>query len=198
MKRVVAVTGGIACGKSTVALTLQKLGCAVLDTDEVAHRLESSGGAAVPVLAEAFGKTVIAADGAIDRRRLGALVFADSSARERLDSILHPMIEDKVREWLSVQSDDSVCVVLVPLLFESKFDKSIEWDAVIAVVCSEDEQVRRVCSRGFDENEARARISAQMPCREKAARSDYTIWNDGTLAALEEETEKAYKAVCSC
>lgn len=195
MKRVVAVTGGIACGKSTVALTLGELGCEVLDTDDVAHDLESAGGEATPLLAAAFGDAVIGAGGAVDRRKLGAVVFSDPAALERLNSIIHPLIDARVRQWIASRRENAVCAVLVPLLFESEFDVKFKWDAIVAVVCSEEEQVRRVCARGFREDEARARIAAQMPCEEKAARADFAIRNNGTIADLRAEVEKVFNAI---
>lgn len=192
-----AVTGGIACGKSTVAKYLVDLGCRVLDTDEVAHRLESADGRATLELVRAFGPDVLAADGSIDRRKLGLRVFSDAEALKRLNAIMHPMIIEEVGAWIDASPEGSVNAVLVPLLFESKFDLFFEWDAVVAVICSEDEQVRRVCLRGFNEDEARARIKSQMSCVEKASRADYVIENDGGLAALREKVADVFHAITS-
>ena len=191
----IAVTGGIACGKSTVARMLGRFGGEVLDTDAVAHVLEGPGGAAVPIVAEAFGCGVVAADGSVDRRRLGDLVFGDAAALARLNAILHPMIASEVGDWLEEATAAPFKAVLVPLLYEAGFDTKVRWDKVLAVVCSESEQIRRLKGRGFNESEARMRIAAQMPCAEKAARADCVIWNDADLRTLEGEVERALKSL---
>ena len=191
----IAVTGGIACGKSTVARMLEKAGCAVLDTDDVTHGLEGPGGAAVPLIAEAFGEGVIAPDGSVNRRKLGEVVFSNPACLARLNSILHPLVAKEVDRWLEDQTECIAKVVLVPLLYEAGFDQSVKWNAVLAVVCSEKEQIRRIIGRGFNEEEAFARIRAQIPCAEKAARADYAIWNDADIGALEDEVDKFLKKV---
>ena len=190
----IAVTGGIACGKSTVARMLERRGGEVLDTDDVAHDLEGPGGAAVPEIARAFGQSVVASDGSIDRRRLGGLVFGDATALARLNAILHPMIAFEVDAWLEKETDAPFKAVLVPLLYEAGFDTKVRWDRVLAVVCSESEQIRRLKGRGFNETEAEKRIAAQMPCAEKAARADCVIWNDADMRTLEGEVDKALKS----
>ncbi len=191
----IAVTGGIACGKSTVARILERLGGEILDTDDVAHSLEAPGGAAVAEIAKAFGNGVIAADGAVDRRKLGAVVFGDGAALAKLNSILHPLIADVVDDWMGRGTEARFKAVLVPLLYEAGFDRTVAWDKVLAVVCSEEEQIRRLRGRGFNEDEARRRIAAQMPCAEKAARADCVIWNDADIRTLEDEVERALKTL---
>ena len=191
----IAVTGGIACGKSTVALMLEKAGCAVLDTDCVTHDLEAPGGAAVPQIRKAFGEAVIAPDGSVNRRKLGEIVFADNARLAELNAILHPLVAGVVDEWLEEEANCVAKAVLVPLLYEAGFDKTVKWDAVLAVVCSEKEQVRRIIGRGFSEEEALARVCAQMPCAEKAARADHVIWNDADISALEDEVGKFIKKI---
>ncbi len=172
---------------------LERHGGEVLDTDDVTHLLEGSGGGAVAEIARTFGSGVIASDGSVDRRKLGALVFGDSAALERLNAILHPLIAAEVDTWLSRGSRAPFKAVLVPLLYEAGFDSKVAWDKVLAVVCSEAEQMRRLKGRGFNEEEARKRIASQMPCAEKAARADCVIWNDADLRTLEGEVDKAVK-----
>ena len=191
----IAVTGGIACGKSTVARMLERHGGEVLDTDDVAHVLEGPGGAAVPEIARVFGSDVVAADGSVDRRKLGGLVFGDEAALARLNAILHPMIASEVDVWLEKETAAPFKAVLVPLLYEAGFDTKVQWDKVMAVVCSETEQIRRLKGRGFNEAEARKRIASQMPCAEKAARADCVIWNDADMRTLEGEVDRALKSL---
>ncbi len=189
--RRIAVTGGIACGKSTVARMLERLGGEILDTDDVTHSLEAPGGAAVPEIVRAFGADILSDDGSVDRRKLGSIVFADVTALSRLNAILHPLIADSVGTWLEKETTAPFKAVMVPLLYEAGFDRTTNWDKVLAVVCSEKEQVRRLKGRGFSEAEARRRIAAQMSCAEKAARADCVIWNDADLPTLEGEVKKA-------
>ncbi len=193
--RRIAVTGGIACGKSTVARILEQHGGEILDTDFVTHSLEAFGGAAVPEIVNVFGLGVLGADGAVDRRKLGACVFSDASALARLNAILHPLIAEAVGNWLEKETTAPFKAVLVPLLYEAGFDRMAGWDKVLAVVCSQEEQIRRLKGRGLNEDEAKARIAAQMPCAEKASRADYVIRNDGDILALEGEVEKALKSL---
>lgn len=193
--RRIAVTGGIACGKSTVARMLERLGGEILDTDDVTHSLEAPGGAAVPEIVRAFGEEVLAADGSVDRRKLGGRVFGDASALEKLNAILHPLIAKTVDDWLARETSAPFKAVLVPLLYEAGFDRKTCWDKVLAVVCSEEEQVRRLKGRGFNEDEARRRMAVQMPCAEKAARADCVIWNDADIPTLEGEVEKALRSL---
>lgn len=194
---VFAVTGGIACGKSTMARFLAEAGCLVLDTDEVVHRLQGPGGAAVAPLTERFGKEVVADDGSIDRAALARIVFADAAALKSLEALVHPLVDREVGRWLAADGGGRPKAVLVPLLFEAGYDKKFKWDAVVAVVCPTEEQMRRLKGRGLNDSEARARILAQMPCDEKRRLADFTVENGGTVAELREETLKVLRSVNS-
>ena len=190
-----AVTGGIACGKSAFAGYLREFGVEIFDTDDAAHDLEAPGGAAVAPLAAAFGSDVVGSDGGIDRRALGRKVFSDAEALGRLNALLHPLIRDRLDAWRS-SGPSAECVAraaLVPLLFEVGWGIR-DWDAVVCVACSPREQLRRLMARGFDEEEARRRVAAQWPVEEKARHSDIVIHNDGDLAELR---EKARETVAS-
>lgn len=105
------------------------------------------------------------------------------------------MIASEVDNWLEKATPAPFKAVLVPLLYEAGFDTKVRWDKVMAVVCSESEQIRRLKGRGFNEEEARRRIAAQMSCAEKAARADCVIWNDADMRTLEGEVEKAVKSL---
>lgn len=204
-----AVTGGIACGKSTVARMLPEFGGDVLDTDDVTHALQAPGGAAVGPIAKAFGASVLNAEGGVDRRRLAPLVFADPSALALLNSIVHPLVLAHVRSWLGLDSpvqsapfpahrhppSTRFLAVLVPLLFEASLDAALPWSATLCVVCSEKEQIRRLRGRGLSEDAAQARIAAQLSCAEKAARSDVTIYNDGSLEELRSSLAEALRTL---
>jgi len=180
MKRI-ALTGGIACGKSTLAGFLSNCGCDVLDTDALVHALEAPGGAAVAPIVAAFGPDMLAADGGIDRRRLGQRVFADEDARLRLNGIVHPLVRSELSRWLATPGDHPK-VAVIPLLFEAGWAE--DWDAVVCVACAETEQLRRLLARGLLHAAALARIAAQLPLAEKMRRASHVVWNDGDMDAL--------------
>lgn len=189
---VVGLTGGICSGKSTVAEMFRRLGATVIDADQVAHELVDPDQPLFEAVASAFGAEIVGADGRIDRRRLGAIVFADPKARERLEAILHPaIIEECERRIRQVEiSGTVICLVDAALLIESGW--YARFDAVILVEASEAVQLDRLAgTRGLSRDEAMQRIRSQMPQGEKRRYTRYVIGNDGSL----EETERQVKAV---
>lgn len=173
----VALTGGIACGKSMAERAFARLGCRVLDADAVTRELEGPGGAAVEGIVARFGAGVRAADGGIDRARLGALVFADAGARRDLEAIVLPLVRERVRAWLAGARAGEISVFSAATLFEQGWERG--WDGVVCVWASVGTQVRRMmAARGMDEAAARARLAAQMDAGEKARRADWVLRND--------------------
>ena len=191
-----AITGGIACGKSTVAAWLPRWGGCVLDADAVVHALEAPGGAAVDPIRDAFGPGVVQAGGAVDRVALGRRVFRDPAALALLNGLVHPLVQQRIEAWLAEPVAPGVRfrAVVIPLLFETGWSTA-GWDAVVAIVCDEAEQIRRLRGRGMSAAEARQRLAAQMSCAEKARRADYAIWNNGTVEALQEAVERLFQAL---
>ena len=186
-----ALTGGIACGKSTVTDSWRNLGAETLDADDVVHGLLAPGGEAVEAVVRAFGPEVRAADGGIDRERLGRLVFGDAEARRRLEAMLHPAVIRRMREWAAeIRRSGRFGVAAIPLLFEAGMEK--DWDAVVCVASDEQAMMERLAKRGLSPEEARARIASQWPVREKAARADRVIENNGSLADLERQSVAAW------
>ena len=178
------MTGGIACGKSTVADFWRQWGAEVLDADHVAHALIAPGGECAEAVAREFGARVRAATGGIDRTALGAVVFADPAARERLNRLLHPAVIRRMRAWADgIRREGRIGVAVVPLLFEAGMEK--EWDAVVCVAADEKTMLERLAARGLSPAEAKARIASQWPVREKRTRADRVIENNGSLAELE-------------
>jgi len=186
MKRI-ALTGGIACGKSVLAGFLAECGCDVLEADALVHALEAPGGAAVTSIVAAFGPDMRAADGGIDRCRLGQKVFADEAARLRLNGIVHPLVKEALTRWLATPGNHPK-VAVIPLLFEVGWD--VGWNVVVCVACAEAEQMRRLQARGWSEVAAHARIAAQLPLADKVWRADCVVWNDGNLDALRREASR--------
>jgi len=191
MKRI-AVTGGIACGKSTFAELLGQLGCDVWDADAAVHVLEAPGGAGVGPIVDTFGKLVRAPDGGIDRQKLGQLVFSDAPARARLNAILHPLAHVAMRQWM-LNSKKELRVAVVPLFFEAGWDAD-GWDLVVCVACRIEEQERRLMARGFSKRDAQERMAAQMPLQDKISRSDCVVWNDSSIEALRQNAKQWMQA----
>jgi dephospho-CoA kinase len=188
----VGLTGGIACGKSHVLGRLREAGCHTLDLDRVAHEVMAPGGPAHAPVAEAFGRDVLDAEGRIDRRRLGARVFADAAARARLNAIVHPCVRaEEARRVASVAGEPGgVFVTDAALLVEAGLH--LRFDRLVVVHCSEEEQLRRLTRRdGLDIEAARARIRSQMPVAEKRAFAHLTVDSSGRP----EDTDRASAAL---
>ena len=178
------MTGGIACGKSTVADFWRRWGAEVLDADHVAHALIAPGGECVEAVVQAFGERVRAAEGGVDRRVLGSIVFADAAAREKLNALVHPAVIRRMQAWAEeIRREGRIGVAVVPLLFEAGMEKG--WDAVVCVASGEQTMLERLEQRGLSPREAKERMASQWPVREKMARVDHGIENNGSLAELE-------------
>jgi len=187
----VAITGGIACGKSLFSHYLCQLGVDVLDADDVVHRLEAPKGEAVSAVISLFGESVRGLDGGIDRAALGELIFNNAADRERLNRVVHPLVKLAFKAWLA-EPGRKIKAAVIPLLFEVGWDA--EWDVIICVVASAPVQMERLMrGRGLSEEQARQRIAAQMPVAEKAARSHLVIHNDADAEALAQEAAKVYR-----
>jgi dephospho-CoA kinase len=183
----VALTGGIATGKSYVLDRIRRSGVPCLDADELAHDVTRAGTEAARAIARRFGDRMLDATGAVDRAALGAIVFADADARRSLEAIVHPVVYRAIGEWLrALERAEDVClaVVDVPLLYET--GRATDFDRVIATVCPRAVQIARLLSRGLTREEAERRLEAQLPADEKAARADFAIATGGTF----EETDR--------
>lgn len=188
----VALTGGLAAGKSTVERILEREGAMVLDTDRVAHRLLRRGGPAFDAVVEAFGTDILDASGEVDRGRLGERVFADPARLGTLNALVHPGVRREVATWLEEQGRAGRdAVVSVPLLFEAGMEQG--WDAVVCVVAPLEQVRERLRGRGLSDAQAEARLAAQWPMDEKARRSDLVIENAGTLEELTEAVERMWR-----
>lgn len=188
----IALTGGIACGKSAVADLFRQWGAEVVDADAVVHALLAPGGACVAAVLQEFSSELRTPAGGIDRAKLGAVVFADPAARRRLEALVHPPVIAQLRAWAAeIRRTGRRGVAVVPLLYETGLEK--DWDAVVCVTAGEPTVLARLAQRGFAEAEARARIASQQPVAEKAARADVVIENNGSLAELEEKSRAVWK-----
>lgn len=187
----VALTGGIATGKSHVLNEFRKRGVPCLDADELAHGVTTAGTEATAQIAERFGGEVLDSSGAVDRYKLGAIVFADSAARRALEEIVHPAVYRAIAAGMRAFEllDRSPFVIVdIPLLYET--GHSSDFDRVIATVCPRRVQIERLKERGFSETEAEQRLAAQMSADEKALRADYIIQTDGTIASTNAQVDR--------
>jgi dephospho-CoA kinase len=196
MTWIVGLTGGIGSGKSAVADLFAGLGATIVDADAISHELTRSGGNAIAGLRKLFGEDCIGADGAMDRAWMRRLVFTEPAARQRLESLLHPMIREESRRRLD-GATGPYAVHVVPLLIESP-DYRQRVQRVAVVDCPEDVQVERVVRRnGLDPQEVRRIIAAQIPRAERLAAADDVIDNGGALAALQPQVETLHERYCA-
>ena len=187
----VALTGGIATGKSHVLERLRERGVPCLDADALAHGVMAAGTEATRAIAARFGPDVVAKDGAVDRTKLGPLVFADPAARRALEAIVHPAVYRAITAGLralELTESPRVAVVDIPLLYET--GDASDFDAVIATVCPPELQMARLFERGMSEAEARQRLAAQLPAAEKAGRANYVIDTSGTFERTDEQLQR--------
>jgi len=186
----IAVTGGIACGKSLVGSFLSEEGMAVCDADDLAHSVMASGNAVYGEVVGFFGNGILGSDAGIDRQKLAARVFSNSQELAALNAIVHPAVKKAWLDWLDrmAKSGGRFGVVLVPLLYEA--DEGAGWDAVICVSAPEEMQLQRLIERGLSRRDAGIRISAQAGLSEKMRLADYVIMNDGTKDLLKQQVKK--------
>jgi dephospho-CoA kinase len=179
--KIIGLTGGVGMGKSTAAGFLLQSGVHVVDTDEIARQLVQPGQPALEEIRKQFTPSMIAPDGTLDRHQLAHLVFSDTSALRRLESILHPRIREawqsQVAGWRA--EGCSVAAVVIPLLFETQAEKM--FDQIICAACSPDSQHARLRSRGWSDFQIRQRMAAQLPVDQKMARSQFVVWTEGSL-----------------
>ena len=193
----VGLTGGIGCGKSTVARLFEEQGAVIIDTDAIAHQLTQPGGQAIAAIRSAFGTDYITTTGALDRIRMRQLVFADADARHQLENILHPLILDLCKAQLLAQTCAPYVILMAPLLLECPaFLQLVQ--RILLVNCTENNQISRVRQRSqLDESEIRAIIALQLPRAESLARADDIIQNDGVCDALNNQVATLHKQYLS-
>ena len=182
---IVGVTGGIGSGKTTLADALAQKGACVVDTDQIAHALTAPHGQAIAQIKAAFGGEVIDAHGALDRAAMRRRVFAAPAERQRLESILHPLIRaESLRRC--VQAESPYVLLLIPLLAETRAGSAYAFlDRVLVVDCDEATQISRVMRRnGMNEAEVRAILSAQVSRAERNALADDVVLNNGAWESM--------------
>jgi len=194
MKRV-ALTGGIATGKSHVRAEFERLGVPTIDADTLARDAVAPGSPGLAAVVARFGPDILTAEGSLDRRKLGAIAFSDPAARRDLEQIVHPIVRARTDAWFAaLDPAHPFAVADIPLLYEA--GREADFDAVIVTACSEETQLRRVMRRdSITEAEARQRIAAQLPTAEKVRRADYVIDTDGSFEETNQQVRRVYEAL---
>lgn len=190
--RRVALTGGIATGKSHVRAQFEKLGVPTIDADTLAREAVAVGTPGLAAVVNRFGREVLTPSGALDRQKLASVVFMDSAARRDLEAIIHPEVQRATDAWFDSLDPARYAVAIadIPLLYEVGRER--DFDAVVVTAVDPETQVSRVIKRdGVSEEEARLRLAAQLPIDEKVKRADFVIRTDGTP----EQTHELVRAV---
>jgi dephospho-CoA kinase len=193
----VALTGGIATGKSTVSALLRGLGAVIIDADLLAREVVEPGEPAHAAIVTEFGPEVLRPDGALDRKKLGAVVFADPARRRRLEAITHPAIRARFAARLQALVDEGFAGLVIfdaPVIIEGGGHKG--FDRLVVVSADDASQRRRLMARdGIDAEEADRKIASQMPLAEKVKLADHVIDNSGDRAATEAATRRVVEAL---
>lgn len=184
----IAITGGIACGKSEVAGILAAEGCAVWSADAAAREVLAPGGAARSAFVAEFGDRFFDTDGTLDRESFGKLVFHDRNVRERLNAIVHPPVYSMMHSWLEEQTcaDVFAAVIELPLLFET--GNTTNWTQTVCVYADRELQEQRLLSRGVPAGLLSGWINAQMPLTDKMRLADVVLINNGSREGLRRQT----------
>jgi len=190
----VALTGGIACGKSVIGRLLLEKGCFVHSADTAAREVMSPGTDVWRTVADHFGSGILREDGTIDRAKLGAIIFSDDKERAFLNGLVHPRIFERIKEMvarLEKEGRHTIFVSEAALVVEAGFARF--YDKIVVAHCDRDIQVRRLMERdGIGRAEALKKIGSQLGQEEKLKHADYTIETSGTLAETIEQTERVY------
>lgn len=187
---VLGLTGSFGSGKSVVARMFAALGAIIIDADEIAKEVVKPGTPAFQEIVQAFGREVVDEQGALDRKRLAAMVFQDAAKREMLNRIVHPRVRKRELELLSQYKDNPLVVLSVPLLFENNMEHLV--DKVVVVVVNEAERMRRLTEQqdGLTPDEIQRRLQAQMPQEEKRKRANFVIDNGGSLEEAQAQVKQ--------
>ena len=184
----IGLTGGIGSGKSTVSALLARRGAVVIDADRIAREVVEPGTPGLAAVVEAFGRSLLKADGSLDRPGLAAVVFADPAARKRLDGIVHPLVRARAAELAAAAPEDAVVVHDVPLLVET--GQAGSYDLVLVVEAEMETRVQRLVARGLSEADARARIAVQADDEQRRAAADVVLDNSGTEEELAAQVDR--------
>lgn len=191
MTYVLALTGGIATGKSTADQFFEKKNIPIIDCDKIAHDLMKPQNASWRAIRDAFGTDYLNDDQTINRKKLGQLVFSDQTALNKLNQLTRPLIFDKTVQKIKKYQDEDVVILDAPVYFESGWDKKNITDGILVITLPEAMQIDRLKQRNnLTDEEAKMRIQSQMPLNKKAQMADFVVANTGTIKELENKLEQ--------
>ena len=193
----IGLTGGIACGKTTICYFLQQAGASIIDTDKIAHELACPGKALWQAYYDHFGEKVLLADRTLNRRLIGNIVFKDKNEKQWINAVSHPLIRIEVEKQINElsQKGEAAAVIDIPLLFETGWDKFVDEKWVVYI--DKKTQIKRLRERdGYTFAEARRRIRSQMPVSQKIKYADRIIDTSNTIDINRENTYKLWKSLC--
>jgi dephospho-CoA kinase len=193
--KICGLTGGVGMGKSTAAGFFSAHGVRVVDTDEIARQLVQPGQPALAEIQAAFGHHLLAPDGTLQRDELARIVFACETDRKKLEAILHPRIRAGWRAQLETwrKEDCALALVVIPLLIETGAESHFE--KIICCACSAAAQHERLTARGWNVEQGRQRIAAQLPVAQKIVRSHFVLWTEGSLASHARQVELVLRRI---
>jgi dephospho-CoA kinase len=197
----VALTGGIATGKSYCLGRFGALGVPTIDADALSHAVVAPGTTGLAAVVARFGKDVLGANGGLDRAALGEVVFADALARADLEAIIHPLVYTRISEWFATldvnarpsASTPGFAIADIPLLYETGHER--DFDRVVVTACSASVQQQRLADRGFSPDEIRQRLDAQMSTDTKRARADVVIDTNGSKEVTDRQVAAIFEAL---
>jgi len=195
---ILGLTGGIATGKSTITGMLRERGIPVIDADQIARDVVEPGKPAYEAIVAHFGREILLADGQIDRKKLGEIVFSDELERQKLNAIVHPEVRRVMREEAETAEKNGASIVFmdIPLLFESKLQHMV--DKIVVVYAPAHMQLARMMERDeLQEEQAQKRLRAQFPIDQKKADADFLIDNSGSREEAERQVEEMLSAIRS-
>ncbi|MGM0548165.1 MAG: dephospho-CoA kinase [Bacillota bacterium] len=192
---IIGLTGGIATGKSTAALYLEKKGAKIIDADQISHQLSQRGKKGWQLIVDEFGEKVLTEKKELDREKLGQIIFSDSAKRKKLESLLHPLIIYKMKEKAhQYLANDELVIFMAPLLFETGLDYFC--DQIWLISSSQKEQIKRLKKRnGLNQKEALKRIKSQMSLEEKKQKADIIIENNSSIKSLKSKLDSNWNKI---
>lgn len=187
----IALTGGIGSGKSTVAAEWVSLGATEIDADVLAREVVEPGTEGLDLVAREFGQDILNPDGTLNRSALAAKAFSSEEARKKLEAILHPLIQKRAAE--QVTKAPGIVVYTIPLLAETQ--SPLSFDKIVTISCPEEVRVERLVRRGLTEEDARRRIAAQATDEQREKKADIVISSDCDLSELIERARRVYREI---
>lgn len=194
MSKILGLTGGIACGKSTISAYLKEFGLPVIDADECSRAVVEKGSIGLEKLTEIFGNKILENDGTLNRKALGQIVFSDSEQLSLLNSVMEPLIREEISRRLNQENNADLVVLDAPLLIEQHYDKIC--DFIMTIDVSKKIQLERLIERdNLSEDEAKSRIESQLSSRERNGFADVVIDSSGTVEQTRKQVIKWLKTI---